>query len=285
MRARFRRLQRRHAAIPDLLGLPVGLGLCEAAARHRLRRRWKRSCRPGKSATSRTRTTATSRFNPGDGAGLALRQCRSDVHLGKAQDAAMTPGNDRRTITTFAIIALADPRHGGRQLHQPRHRPRQPARPRSCAAQGARCQPPAADHPVRRRIDPDLAVSMLIALALVELLVQPFAAFLDADLALNYFGSGGILLPVDRPGAAGRRRSAGSIRPSSCRASSRRRSSRPISRPRKRRVRPAAHGAGRRQFAVSIGLIICTAVIYGQTVYARSSTPATSATTSFRSTS
>ena len=29
-----------------------------------------------------------------------------DVHLGKAQDGAMTPGNDRRSITTFAIIAL-----------------------------------------------------------------------------------------------------------------------------------------------------------------------------------
>ena len=37
------------------------------------------------------------------------------------------------------------------------------------------------------------------------------------------------------------------------------------------------------QFAVSIGLIICTAVIYGQTVYARTSIPATSATTSCRS--
>ena len=29
-----------------------------------------------------------------------------DVHLGKAQEATLTPGNDRRTIATFAIIAL-----------------------------------------------------------------------------------------------------------------------------------------------------------------------------------
>ena len=29
-----------------------------------------------------------------------------DVHLGKAQESSMTPGNDVRTITTFAIIAL-----------------------------------------------------------------------------------------------------------------------------------------------------------------------------------
>ena len=40
------------------------------------------------------------------------------------------------------------------------------------------------------------AVAMLLALALVELLVRPFAAFLDADIALDYFGSGGILLPA-----------------------------------------------------------------------------------------
>ena len=32
--------------------------------------------------------------------------------------------------------------------------------------------------------------------SLVELLVKPFAAFLDAGLELHYFGSGGILLPA-----------------------------------------------------------------------------------------
>ena len=40
------------------------------------------------------------------------------------------------------------------------------------------------------------AVSMILALALVELLVKPFAAFLDSDLALTYVGKGGILLPA-----------------------------------------------------------------------------------------
>jgi len=29
-----------------------------------------------------------------------------DVHLGKAQDSSMTPGNDRKSIATFAIIAM-----------------------------------------------------------------------------------------------------------------------------------------------------------------------------------
>ena len=40
------------------------------------------------------------------------------------------------------------------------------------------------------------AIAMLIALALVELRLPLLAAFLDADLAIHYFGAGGILLPV-----------------------------------------------------------------------------------------
>ena len=66
------------------------------------------------------------------------------------------------------------------------------------------------------------ALAMLIALAMVELLLPLFDNFLDADLALSYFGAGGVLLPVARPGPGRRRRSAASIRLSTCRASSRR---------------------------------------------------------------
>src|SRR6185437_16142894 len=40
------------------------------------------------------------------------------------------------------------------------------------------------------------AVAMIVALALVELLVRPFAAFLDAGISLNYLGRGGVLLPA-----------------------------------------------------------------------------------------
>src|SRR3546814_15952056 len=39
-------------------------------------------------------------------------------------------------------------------------------------------------------------VAMLIALAMVELAIRPFAAFLDADLSVSYFGAEGIFLPV-----------------------------------------------------------------------------------------
>ena len=114
---------------------------------------------------------------------------------------------------------------------------------------------------------------MLLALALVELLVTPFAAFLDADIALNYFGSDGVLLPAIGADPAGRDRQ------------------RPLSR---LLPVPLPAGAGAQgqpvggrdpglgrlravssslQFAVSIGLIICTAVIYGQTVFARTVDP------------
>ncbi|HVU30778.1 MAG TPA: ABC transporter permease, partial [Sphingomicrobium sp.] len=45
------------------------------------------------------------RFNQGDDQDWHFVNLR-DVHLGKAQGGSMTPGNDRRTITTFAIIAM-----------------------------------------------------------------------------------------------------------------------------------------------------------------------------------
>ena len=37
---------------------------------------------------------------------IGISSISSDIHLGKAQDASITPGNDQRTITTFAIIAI-----------------------------------------------------------------------------------------------------------------------------------------------------------------------------------
>ena len=82
----------------------------------------------------------------------------------------------------------ADPRHGGGQLHQ------------SCNRTGGQRAREVALRKVlgatRRQLIVQFvaesilisAVAMLLALTLVELLVRPFAAFLDADLALNYFG-------------------------------------------------------------------------------------------------
>ena len=50
-------------------------------------------------------TNGNIKDNPGDDEDWHLVNLR-DIHLGQAQGSALTPGNDRRTITTFAIIAL-----------------------------------------------------------------------------------------------------------------------------------------------------------------------------------
>ena len=68
-------------------------------------RRSTRSCRPGRSATSPTRSPTASAPIPATVQDFALVNVR-DVHLGKAQRFAMTPGNDRAPIATFAIVAL-----------------------------------------------------------------------------------------------------------------------------------------------------------------------------------
>jgi putative ABC transport system permease protein len=113
------------------------------------------------------------------------------------------------------------------------------------------------------------AVAMLLALAMVELLVRPFAAFLDADLALHYVGAGGILLPAVAltliVGIVSGLYPAfflSRFQPAQVLKANRSAAETPGS----GRLRTALVIG---QFAVSIGLIICTAVIYGQTVYAR----------------
>ena len=192
-----------------------------------------------------------------------------DIHLGKAQDSSLTPSNDERTIATFAIIAMlilgmAVVNFTNLATARASQRAREVALRKVLGA-------------TRKQLISQFvaesvlisAVSMLIALALVELLVKPFAAFLDADLALTYFGGSGVLLPaLILTALVG---IVSGLYPAFF-----------LSRFQPAQVlkanRSAAEtpGSGRLraglvvlQFAVSIGLIICTAVIYGQTVYAR----------------
>ncbi|HEX6740791.1 MAG TPA: FtsX-like permease family protein [Sphingomicrobium sp.] len=196
-----------------------------------------------------------------------------DVHLGKAQDGSLTPGNDRRTITTFAIIALlilgmAVVNFTNLATARASQRAREVALRKVLGA-------------TRRQLIVQFvaesilisAVAMLLALALVELLVKPFAAFLDADLTLDYFGRGGVLLP-----AIGLTVMVGVVsglypafflsrfQPAQVLKANRSAAETPGS----GHLRTALVVL---QFAVSIGLIICTAVIYGQTLYARTVDP------------
>ena len=196
-----------------------------------------------------------------------------DVHIGKAQNGAMTPGNDRRTVATFAVIALlilgmAVVNFTNLATARASQRAREVALRKVVGAN-------------RRQLIVQFlseailisAASMLLALALVELLLRPFAAFLDAGLELNYFGSGGILLPAIAltllvgiisglyPAIFISR-----FQPAQVLKANRSAAETPGS----GHLRTALVVL---QFAVSIGLIICTAVVYAQTVYARSADP------------
>jgi putative ABC transport system permease protein len=196
-----------------------------------------------------------------------------DIHLGEAQGASMTPGNDRGTIITFSIIAalilgMACVNFTNLATARASQRAREVALRKVLGAN-------------RRQLIVQFlgesvlvaALAMFLALVLTEFLLPPLSNFLDADLELNYVGEGGIILPII--GLVLLVGAAGGIYPAFY-----------LSRFQPAQVLKAnkstaeASGTGRLrnalvigQFAVSIGLIICTAIVYAQTVYARTVDP------------
>lgn len=195
------------------------------------------------------------------------------VHLGQGQAGVMTPGNDRRSIATFATIAvlilgMAVVNFVNLATARASQRAREVALRKVLGANRRQL--------IVQFLSESVLVAgaaMLLALALVELTVRPFAAFLDADLQLDYLGAQGILLPaialVLLVGLLGGLYPAFFIsrfKPAAVLKANRSAAETPGS----GRLRQALVVA---QFAVSIGLIICTAVIYGQTLYARSVDP------------
>jgi putative ABC transport system permease protein len=211
-------------------------------------------------------------FNAGDDQDWHLVRLE-DVHLGKAQGGAMAPGNDRTTIVTFAVVALlilgmAVVNFTNLATARASQRAREVALRKVLGATRKQL--------IAQFVGESIIVAtiaMVIALALVELLIRPFAAFLDADLKLTYFGSGGIALPVLLlvliVGVLGGLYPAfflSRFQPAQVLKANKSSAETP--------------GSGRLrsvlvvgQFAVSIGLIICTAIIYAQTVYARTVDP------------
>nr|WP_295372266.1 ABC transporter permease [uncultured Sphingosinicella sp.] len=212
------------------------------------------------------------RFNAGDEQDWHLVNLE-DIHLGEAQDGAITPGNDRRTIITFAVIALlilgmAVVNFTNLATARASQRAREVALRKVLGANRRQL--------VIQFIGESVlisSISMLIALALVELLLPSFAAFLKAEMDISYFGSGGVILPVLAlvltVGVLGGLYPAfflSRFQPAS------------VLKANKSSAETAGTGRLRSalvigQFAVSIGLIICTAIIYGQTVYARTVDP------------
>ncbi len=211
-------------------------------------------------------------INQGDDQDWRIVNVR-DVHLGDADRASMTPVNDRRTILTFTVIAflilgMACVNFTNLATARASQRAREVALRKVLGAN-------------RRQLVVQFltesvliaGIAMILALALVELLLPPLSSFLDADLALRYFGAEGMLLPVVAltllVGAAGGAYPAFYLS-----------RFQPAQVLKANKSSAEAAGSGRlrnilvvAQFAVSIGLIICTAVVYAQTTYARTADP------------
>ncbi|MEO5494618.1 MAG: ABC transporter permease [Sphingomonas sp.] len=210
---------------------------------------------------------STPKSNPGDFENWHFANIR-DLHLSKSFGQGRASG-DRQSIITFGIVALlilamACMNFTNLATARASQRAREVALRKVLGAS-------------RRQLIGQFlgesmmvaAIAMLIALGLAELGIHPLNAFLDADMSFHYLGADGVLLPVILltllVGLAG------GLYPAFF-----------LSRFEPARILKAnksaadAEGNGRlrsllviTQFAVSIGLIACTAVIYGQTAYAR----------------
>jgi len=212
------------------------------------------------------------KYNAGDEQDYKLVNAR-DVHLGLAQNGAATPGNDRRTIVTFGIVAalilgMACVNFTNLATARASQRAREVALRKVLGANRKQL--------IVQFLGESIlvaALAMIVALAMVELLLPYFSSFLDADLTIAYWGSDGLLLPI--LGLVLLVGATGGLYPAFY-----------LSRFQPAQVLKAnkssaeAAGSGRlrnilvvAQFAVSIGLIICTAIVYGQTVFARTADP------------
>ncbi|HEU0133588.1 MAG TPA: ABC transporter permease, partial [Allosphingosinicella sp.] len=212
------------------------------------------------------------RFNAGDNGDWHFVNV-ADVHLGEGQQGAMSPGNDRSTIVTFSIIALlilamAMVNFTNLATARASQRAREVALRKVLGANRRQL--------IVQFIGESILVAslaMLIALALVELLLPSFSAFLDAEMELNYLGEGGLALPM--LGLVLLVGGLGGLYPAFFLSRFK-----PATVLKANKSASEGDGTGRlraalvvAQFAVSIGLIICTAVVYLQTSYARNVDP------------
>ena len=192
-----------------------------------------------------------------------------DVHLGSAQRAAPRPGNDRESIATFSIIALlilgmACINFTNLATARAGQRAREVALRKVLGARRGQL--------IAQFLAESLiiaALAMVLALALAELALPFLSAFLDADLAVDYLDGRGVLLPI--LAAVAIVGLAGGLYPAFYLSRFQ-----PAAVLKANRSSSDAQGSGWlrnglviAQFAVSIGLIACTAIVYSQTLYAQ----------------
>ena len=190
------------------------------------------------------------------------------IHLGRADGAGMTPSGDPRSIATFALVALmilvmACINFTNLATARAGQRAREVALRKVMGASRRQL--------IVQFLGESLvvaAMAMLVALTLAELTLPLLGDILGADLAMPYFGDGGVFFPVIMLTvavgiAAGLYPALVLSRfdPAPVLKSNRSGSDSSAS-----RLRSALVVA---QFAVSIALIICTAVVTAQTIYAR----------------
>jgi putative ABC transport system permease protein len=194
-----------------------------------------------------------------------------DVHLSGAPGASARPGNDRRTLATFSIVALlilgmATVNFVNLATARASQRAREVAlRKVLGATRGQLIAQFLAESTIVT------GISVVLAAALVELSVPWLGAALDADLHTHWLGDRGLVVPVLALWAVVA--VAGGIYPAFYLSRYRpaevlkanKSSAEPIGTGRLRMILVVA------QFAVSIALIVCTIMVYRQTVHAQTS--------------
>jgi putative ABC transport system permease protein len=212
-------------------------------------------------------STGSGEMSRADRWALRLTNVR-DVHLGAFQESGMTRGGDMGTILTFSIVALlilgvACVNFANLTTARASERTREVALRKVLGARRAQLIAQFIGEAVLLA-----AMAGIVALAAVELSLPAVSSLVDAQLSLNYFGEGGVLLWIVAlvliVGAVGGSYPAfylSGFRPSAILRAGR---------------FGEGTGGGRLrtilvvgQFAVSIGLMICTAVVYAQTLHAR----------------
>jgi putative ABC transport system permease protein len=197
----------------------------------------------------------------------------TDIHLGETQKGAMKPGNDARTIGTFAIVAvlilvMACINFINLSTARAGQRAREVALRKVLGASRSQLVAQFMGESVLL-----VGLAMVGALALVELATPLLSAYLDVGLDLRYFGADGVLMPalglmivVGLVGGLYPAFYLSRFQPAQ------------VLKANKSAAEP--HGSGRlrsilvvSQFAISIGLIICTGIVYSQTRYVQTVDP------------
>jgi putative ABC transport system permease protein len=188
-----------------------------------------------------------------------------DVHLGPAQDRALVPGGDPRALATFIIVAfltlgMAVMNFVNLTTARAAHRAREVALRKVLGATRGQL--------ILQFLGENVmicAAAMLVALAMVEVATPWLAHLLGADLRFAYVGRDGMLLPA--LALLGGTALAGSFYPAFHLSRFR-----PASALHGNRGSAETPGSGRLrtglvvvQFAIAIGLIASTAIIWSQT--------------------